>query len=132
MNRIFGKTKEKAPPPDMTTVIKGVNNTIQFTFCVRRVNCVLGSFKGRRTCRIRGTENKQTRKRVEKIERPNGQDERRPSKEFVETKSFENFKTKETVSNMELSNINQTIYLIGHINLSVIFKVKLVPTKNCF
>lgn len=87
---------------------------------------------GRRTCRIRGTENKQTRKRVEKIERPNGQDERRPSKEFVETKSFENFKTKETVSNLELSNINQTIYLIGPINLSVIFKVILVPTKNYF
>lgn len=24
MNRIFGKSKEKAPPPDMTAVIKGV------------------------------------------------------------------------------------------------------------
>lgn len=27
MNRIFGKAKEKAPPPDMTAVIKGVNIT---------------------------------------------------------------------------------------------------------
>lgn len=25
MNRIFGKSKEKAPPPDMSAVIKGVN-----------------------------------------------------------------------------------------------------------
>lgn len=26
MNRIFGKSKEKAPPPDMGAVIKGVND----------------------------------------------------------------------------------------------------------
>jgi len=25
MNRLFGKAKEKAPPPDMSAVIKGVN-----------------------------------------------------------------------------------------------------------
>jgi len=25
MNRIFGKSKEKAPPPDMSAVIKGVS-----------------------------------------------------------------------------------------------------------
>lgn len=49
MNRIFGKTKDKAPPPDMTTVIKGVNN-IHFKLVFQGLNCVLGSFKGRRTC----------------------------------------------------------------------------------
>lgn len=27
MNRIFGKAKEKVPPPDMSTVIKGVSIT---------------------------------------------------------------------------------------------------------
>lgn len=33
MNRIFGKAKEKAPTPDMTAVIKGVNK-YYFTFYI--------------------------------------------------------------------------------------------------
>jgi hypothetical protein len=34
MNRIFGKSKEKAPPPDMGAVIKGVNDLQIISFVV--------------------------------------------------------------------------------------------------
>lgn len=34
MNRIFGKAKEKAPPPDMTTVIKGVNKQSYYSIFI--------------------------------------------------------------------------------------------------
>lgn len=48
MNRIFGKAKEKAPTPDMTAVIKGVNNNIMhFTIFWNIEIQRLKLFKGR-------------------------------------------------------------------------------------
>lgn len=35
MNRIFGKSKEKAPPPDMSAVIKGVNIKLLLLYTVK-------------------------------------------------------------------------------------------------
>lgn len=34
MNRIFGKTKEKAPPPNLTDVISGVSDLSFYLFTI--------------------------------------------------------------------------------------------------